>query len=384
MTLSAGNDLFYLKKEMQQQSDYNRNHFLDKNDFLIVGKFIKQFWLSDSFWEIREKLNLNLCPEKELNKYSFMSLSLFWMMIHEQEYLAQSFIQKGQSAQVIPQFPEGFTFAKMIQYLPKGMIQNIRYYLENNMPLFLHLAQGNNIRNYAGLPFSLSKKVAHYCFEYLSQSESFENSIKKAMLKSWGAKDGQMYDCLDLDFKYFNGDYWKFIWQTAFRNEAKIREIIPLHYIITHFIDTFDEGHFSHKNDLEKEIVLFLKAELKRQKASTWNFADFAGYSITEEDAIYKIIQLDNPRLLHDEGKAMSHCVGTYIGNCKYGRCSIWSLRSYRSNGKEHRIATIEVSRTNKLIQVKAKANKRPKSNYRDIILEWAIQENLTYAAGIF
>lgn len=381
MTLFLANDLAFFKKEFNRFTTHYQNILLENNDFIIIGEFIKKFWLSDSFWAVREKLNLN--SFKELNKYSLFDLSTFWAMIHHPEQLQKSLKIAGLSTNMIPQFPKDFTFAKAIQYLPKQIIKNIRYYLKNEYHLFFHLAQGKNIRNYSKLPFPLSKKAAHYCFEYLNQFENLDNAIKKAKLKCWGAKDHQMYDCLNLNIKYFDGNHSKFIWQSVFNSVEEIRKVVPLHRVITHLSNMFGRNHFSHKNDLKKEITSFLKAELKRKKTNSWSFTNFKGYYTKSEDVLYRIIQLDNPNLLKDEGKNMSHCVSSYTLKCKKGECSIWSLRSYHSNGKEHRIATIEVNQYNKIVQVKSKANQTPKSSHKDIILEWVIVEDLSYIPSI-
>lgn len=71
---------------------------------------------------------------------------------------------------------------------------------------------------------------------------------------------------------------------------------------------------------------------------------------------------------LKQEGAMMGHCVGGYWPAVSSGESSIWSLR----DPKHRPHATIEIEpKTNRVVQVQGKEDKRPKDEYVDRVAEW-------------
>jgi hypothetical protein len=90
----------------------------------------------------------------------------------------------------------------------------------------------------------------------------------------------------------------------------------------------------------------------------------------------WSIIELLNTGALQAEGRALRHCVAIYDYDCEAGESSIWSLR-LRIGAKEKRMATIEVLRDGRIVQVKAKLNARPNPCAVKVIRHWAKRERL-------
>src|SRR5262249_27730671 len=53
---------------------------------------------------------------------------------------------------------------------------------------------------------------------------------------------------------------------------------------------------------------------------------------------IYTIHELTSSHALQEEGRAMRHCVASYVSSCRAGRVSIWSLRVVDGTGQETRL----------------------------------------------
>jgi hypothetical protein len=95
-------------------------------------------------------------------------------------------------------------------------------------------------------------------------------------------------------------------------------------------------------------------------------------HSIEGEDRDWSIVELLDSTALHSEGRAMRHCVYTYVNRCRSGETTIWSLR-LRASGQEKRMVTIEVDpNKHSIIQARAKCNRWPGSRSGEIIRQWA------------
>lgn len=97
----------------------------------------------------------------------------------------------------------------------------------------------------------------------------------------------------------------------------------------------------------------------------------------------WHIVELLGAAALQEEGRAMRHCVGTYVGRCVRGTSRIWSLRVQRGNEAPASRVTIEVSpRQRWIVQVRGRLNRRPPDAQLQIIRAWAAERGLTVAAS--
>jgi hypothetical protein len=110
----------------------------------------------------------------------------------------------------------------------------------------------------------------------------------------------------------------------------------------------------------------------------SWRKSGIQGYrflekrSTEEGDYDWSIVELLDSTALHSEGRAMRHCVYTYVKKCRSGETTIWSLR-LRAGGEEKRMVTIEVDpRKRSIIQVRMKCNRWPGARSSEIIRQWA------------
>ena len=96
-----------------------------------------------------------------------------------------------------------------------------------------------------------------------------------------------------------------------------------------------------------------------------------------DEDRTWRIEELCSNRALVLEGRAMRHCVATYVRECVQGRSSIWSLQA-EVRGLRTRALTLEVDpRVRRLVQARRRHNGSPSPAERAIVRRWAEREGI-------
>ena len=130
-------------------------------------------------------------------------------------------------------------------------------------------------------------------------------------------------------------------------------------------------------------LVLAWHADLgsgRQTPCCSWGKSGFPPYRFLEKrtgeegdcDCDWTIVELLNSSALYAEGRAMHHCVYSYVKACHRGDTAIWSLR-LRTGGEEKRMVTVEVDpHQHAIIQAKAKGNRRPGGRCAQIIRQWA------------
>src|SRR5208283_3866653 len=114
-----------------------------------------------------------------------------------------------------------------------------------------------------------------------------------------------------------------------------------------------------------------------------WTASGIRGYDVIEgregSSSLrrWTIRELLCGRELAAEGRAMHHCVASYIRSCARRVTSIWSLQMHNHEGSQ-RILTVEVRLSAKTIcQARGKRNVMPDAKGKDILRRWAAQEGL-------
>jgi hypothetical protein len=140
----------------------------------------------------------------------------------------------------------------------------------------------------------------------------------------------------------------------------------------------------------QREVQRARELELQRTRnaARTWAAAGWAGLRFCDERGDPTAMEWEIGELLSSsglwaEGRALRHCVGTYVWRCVRGISSIWSLRSVNCHGESASRFTIEVDpHTRRIVQIRGFANCRVDGLAREIIARWARQERLDLVAS--
>lgn len=101
-------------------------------------------------------------------------------------------------------------------------------------------------------------------------------------------------------------------------------------------------------------------------------------YKIEYQDKKYKIKQLLTNKDLIEEGRTLSHCVGTYTNNCIDRGSFIFSLCLEQENDENTPLITIEVN-ANTIRQKKGKKNRSCSQEEDYIIRKWAKENKLKF-----
>jgi len=110
---------------------------------------------------------------------------------------------------------------------------------------------------------------------------------------------------------------------------------------------------------------------------STWTPTPIGAFVHREGDTLWSIEELLNDGELRVEGGIMQHCVAQYIHDCARRRTSIWSMKVQQGTTRR-RVLTIEVLPETKIIlQAKGKRNAPASVTARKILKRWAKQEGL-------
>jgi hypothetical protein len=144
-------------------------------------------------------------------------------------------------------------------------------------------------------------------------------------------------------------------------------------------------------------LVTSWHRELGRTPASgsTWKRSDLnelewiervlvrRGDDVRTEARAWSIRELCSAEALRAEGRAMHHCVATYVPRCLSMRSSIWSMQVETPRGRHH-VLTIEVDRTRRrIVQARRKFNALPREEERAVLLSWATRERLGVGATV-
>jgi len=124
-----------------------------------------------------------------------------------------------------------------------------------------------------------------------------------------------------------------------------------------------------------RQVVLLSTSWTPSGIGKNWKYEKKVKVGKHTEVINYKMIELCNGKELLEEGRALNHCVYSYVKSCSSGSCRIFSLRV---NGFGSQL-TIEV-RGNNVVQVRGKGNRRATDEEVKILLNWASGAGLCYS----
>ncbi|OJJ18846.1 hypothetical protein BKI52_25070 [marine bacterium AO1-C] len=305
-----------------------------------------------------------------------------------------------------------YLFAKFP--VPKFMNQAWDELNERYIRWFIHLGSGLNIRTAPGLPIELTKRMAHY-FTIAPEDYTIQKALRYAQIMGMGGTE-QLVDDLDVTSvarMLEHKDFWSTVLQFFTENKGfeaedmnKVVEYIyhqkflprrtrnregkwemlpppkPQLRIKGRTMDSLNKSVEKWQEELDRERELLNK--LGEDEFIQWRAVPIRDFKhVTQRGGrleTYSITQLVSNFELKEEGKAMNHCVATYVEECIEGDSSIFmmTLKS-RQYHKPKRLVTIEVGMTDHLVlQVKAKNNEPPSQEILDIIGIWMDAEQLT------
>jgi hypothetical protein len=268
---------------------------------------------------------------------------------------------------------------------------------------YKHIASGQNIRTAPELPIPLTRKQAHH---FLRAPDDFDipGAFCWATIIDLGGDERLVRSILSTRVgSAFHVDEF---WLSVFRFFAANPMLDPAHHgPIVDFLrhQRFEpsvpnpiadrpgepalvpaQPNLSMKGRTPESVLRAMREwhrSLAQGRAKTvamsWEPSGFPGLvyedGAGEDVRLYRIVELLTSSELFEEGRAMRHCVGSYVGSCASRRTSIWSLRKTIENGRVIRLATIEVSnKPGTIVQVRGRCNRLPTKGELAILQGWS------------
>ena len=271
---------------------------------------------------------------------------------------------------------------------------------------FKLIAAGHNIRTASGLPFVLTKKMAHH-FLTAPKHYSIAEALRWGQAHALGG-NGHLVEALrgthlvraldredtdTQDFWFVEDDFWISVIRFFIQNPMETQHIGPIIDYIRHqkYIGQPAHPNFSMKRRtpeaLLREVIawhqeLYRTPEAKKEKEMRqcrWKGSGIGAFHFQQGSRTWAIMELTNKDELHSEGKMMRHCVLTYLKLCMSGKTSIWSMAMKDEGGNSlEKTLTIEVELPARWItQVRGKSNRLPTKEEINILKRWAAKEDL-------
>lgn len=263
---------------------------------------------------------------------------------------------------------------------------------EKEQQWFIAIASGISVRKLHGLPIVLTKRMAH-AFLWTPPYFSITGAFRFAQVIALGGDEwlAWHFTATLLGRNNFrDDDFWitviRFFAQASLFDVRRLDEVVD--YI--HHRKVADAG-YSMKGRTPDSLMrqvnewqVQMRHEHTLSGKLTWPSSGIAAWEhetgTGQEAKIYKIRELTSSSDLRAEGKAMRHCVYTYVRSCHLRACAIFSLMADTFSASE-RLVTIEVDlKKRKIVQAKARCNAAPSTDAMEVIKLWAEKEKLSMA----
>ena len=295
-----------------------------------------------------------------------------------------------------------YLFAKyqLPHFLDKVWFDSNPVYLD----WYIQMGQGMNIRK-LGIPLNYTKKMSHF-FMKAPNNLSITQALRWGQVIGFGG-DKRLANTIangHLGTNMENDDFWTkvilFMKNQPMLDPAQINPLIDYIYHQKFHRERVAVGYgryemtfppapnFEIKGRTVTSLLRGMEAWHRTLRTSRlyptnefWKGSPVSDFTyvvgVGSGQRKYQIVQLKSSGELVEEGRAMRHCVASYVYSCKRGACSIWSLRT--SDGfKSKPLVTIEVNSRNTIVQARRKFNARPSQKEQNIIRRWAAFAGLT------
>ena len=281
---------------------------------------------------------------------------------------------------------------------------------------FIHVGQGQNIRK-ATIPLHFTKRMAHEFTVSAPQDYTVDTALRWAQVIGMGGDELLAEAVCDsmLGGHLDDGPFWETVLHFFVNNPMlDVVHVGPIVDYIHHVrfagqerrnpdgrVERVDppEPAFTMKGRTPESLLSRVETwhrGLNRTQARNprlWESCGISGFTWVDEDErageirTWRIEEILSGRDLSYEGKAMKHCVASYINSCANGTRSIWSMKvDYLGSGATRNVLTIEVANNKRYIrQVRGRSNSRPMDAHSgraqegwEVLFLWANQEGLT------
>ena len=249
---------------------------------------------------------------------------------------------------------------------------------------FIHIGTGKKVKELVNMPIAFTQKMGHY-FLQTPKNFTVSEALRWAQVKGLNGDD-KLAERIAYSWigtkAYQDEDFW----------ETFIRIIVNggifNHDTLTGLIDYVRNSKSENRNytlngrtlqSLMRQSDQWHKNISLIRGDQFWNPCGMHGYKVERKLEVVIMEELTGSKLLANEGRAMKHCVGSYVQQCVTGKTAIYSLRKYSMELLIETLATIEVNLSlRRIVQAKAKMNKKISDEARKHLDEWASKNELS------
>lgn len=282
-------------------------------------------------------------------------------------------------------------------------------YTTRRQEWYINLGQGENIRKQIGLPFPLTKKMAHI-FPKAPADLDIERAFRWCQMMAMGGDKRTIMGVLGtpLGTSFVNMDFWDSVVRFFIASPMlDVNQYGPMYDYIRNqkytpqgnvFVNNEvvhlgpPQPNFSmHRRDgraLLRQVEawhrkLSKESYKKANRNIQWKSCGISGYEKKGKNEAYTIEELLTSKDLYAEGQAQRSCIGSYVTSCENYRTAVYSLRRYDKMGMV-REATISINLRHKMIdEARKKCNAQINNSDLNRINEWAKKENITISSWI-
>jgi hypothetical protein len=270
---------------------------------------------------------------------------------------------------------------------------------------FIHIGAGDNLRTAAGLPFPLTKMMAHHTL-LAPDDISIVPALRWGQVRALGGSERLIRAVISSSLRDAQNDepFWLSVVQFFVANPMlDPHQVGPIVDWIQNqrFVGEprrivngvacggeIPQPTFSMKGRTVESVLRQVERwhrELNRatiKGAVAWPTCGIPGYERIEgSEGSQKIVRIDEivtSAELQHEGRAMRHCVASYARTCARGNAAIFSLKLDSGAGFDRRL-TIELDvRSKRIIQARGRFNALPQPLDARYLRNWAASTGLT------
>jgi hypothetical protein len=278
---------------------------------------------------------------------------------------------------------------------------------------FIHVGTGHNLRTAGGLPFPLTKAMAHHAMLAPRDLPIF-HALRWGQVLGLGGGEplarAVIASRLRAAAPAAHEPFWLTVIQFMAAHPAiEPNQVGPIIDYLHH--QRFDpaarivdgavvadgcpaQPAFSMKGRTVESLMRQVErwhARLSRDAAGVgldWAPSGIPGFErvdgVPPEQRLFTVTELLSGEELWEEGLKLAHCVGSYARACKRGRCAVFSLRVDSGRGPARRL-TVEVTlpaRT--IVQARGRRNRQPDGTEDQVLRAWAAYAGLEIADWTF
>jgi hypothetical protein len=269
---------------------------------------------------------------------------------------------------------------------------------------FVLLSQGTSVRKLPNLPIVPTKAMAHL-FTKVPADISVNSAFRWAQVVSLGGEDrlARSIIAVPLLAGFFAFPDINTFWDAVIRffvanpmiDHSQIGPIVD--YIQNQKYERGLNGappphpNFCMKGRTVESLMTQMAGwhrELGYNKKSfvQWESCGIPGGEYEEGvtgKKVHIIRELLNSNQLQEEGRAMSHCVASYVTSCQNGRSAIYSITTRDGSSVAHRL-TIEVRLDSKqIVQARGRFNARPTDLDKRILRLWSAKSGVSLSSHL-